>query len=78
MEIAALNLDTGERIPLLTGGSDPHYVSTGHLIYGVDGTLRAVPFDLDRLTVTGDPVPVLEDVVTLRASLQPALPVYWA
>jgi serine/threonine-protein kinase len=64
MEIAALKLDTGERIPLVPGGSNPHYAPTGHLIYAVDGTLLAVPFDLDRLAVTGDPVSVLEGVVT--------------
>ena len=64
MEIAALKFDTGERILLVPGGSNPHYAPTGHLIYGVDGTLRAVGFDPDRLVVTGDPVPVLEGVVT--------------
>ena len=64
MEIAALNLDTGERTLLVPGGSNPHYAPTGHLVYGVDGTLRAVPFDPDRLEVTGDPVPVLEGVIT--------------
>ena len=33
-------------------------------VYGVDGALRAVPFDSDRLMVTGDPVSVLNGVVT--------------
>ena len=65
MEIAGLNLDSGERTLLVPGGSNPHYATTGHLIYGVDGTLRAVAFDADRLAVTGDPVPVLESVVML-------------
>ena len=64
MEIAALTLDTGVRVPLVSGGSNPHYAPTGHLVYGVDGTLRAVRFDPDRLAVMGDPVPVLEGVVT--------------
>ena len=64
MEIAALKLDTGERLLLVPGGSNPHYAPTGHLIYGANETLLAVPFDLDRLAVTGDPVPVLEGVVT--------------
>ena len=65
MEIVGLNLDSGERTLLVPGGSNPHYAPTGHLIYGVDGTLRAVAFDPDQLAVTGDPVPVLESVVTL-------------
>ena len=37
---------------------------TGHLVYGVAGTLRAVAFDLGRLEVVGTPAPVLEGVVT--------------
>ena len=64
MEIAVLDLVTGEQKVLLPAGSNPHYASTGHIVYGVDGTLQAVPFDLDRLEVTGDPVPVLEGVMT--------------
>ena len=45
--------------------SYPRYSPTGHLIYGVNGTLRAVGFDLDRLEVTDpNPVPVLAGVVT--------------
>ena len=63
-EIAALNLETGERKLLIPGGSNPHYAATGHIVYGIEGTLRAVPFDLDALEVKGDPIPVLEGVVT--------------
>jgi serine/threonine-protein kinase len=64
LEIAALNLETGERKLLIPGGSNPHYAATGHIVYGAEGTLRAVPFDLDAVEVKGDPVPVLEGVVT--------------
>jgi serine/threonine-protein kinase len=49
---------------LIPGGANPRYSHTGHIVYGVDGTLRAAPFDLDRLEVTGDPVPVLEGMAT--------------
>ena len=52
---------------LIQGGSHAHYVQTGHLVYGAGGTVRAVPFDLDRLAVTGAPVGVLEHVVTTSA-----------
>ena len=58
MEVAALKLDTGERVSLVSGGSNPQYAPTGHLIYGVDGSLRAVPFNPDQLEVTSDPTPV--------------------
>ena len=63
-QIAVLSLDTGEQKLVVPRGSNPHYVPTGHVVYGVDETLWAVPFDLDGLAVTGDPVPVLEGVIT--------------
>ena len=64
MEIAVLDLTTREQKVLLPAGSNPQYAPTGHIVYGVDGTLQVVPFDLDRLEVTGAPVPVLEGVMT--------------
>ena len=64
MEIAVLDLKTREQKVLIRGGSNPLYALTGHIVYGVAGTLRAVPFDVDRLEVTGEPVPVLEGVIT--------------
>ena len=63
MELAVLDLATMEQKVLLPGGSDAQYAATGHLVYGADGTVWAVPFDLDRLEVTGDRVPVLEGVI---------------
>ena len=63
-QIAVLNLETQEQRVLIQGGSNPRYASTGHIVYGVDGTLRAVAFDAERLAVSGEPVPVLEGVVT--------------
>ena len=63
--IALLSVETGEITYLVPGGSHPHYVPTGHIVYGVNGTLRAVGFDLDRLALTSNnPVPVLESVST--------------
>jgi serine/threonine-protein kinase len=63
-QIAALSLDTGEQKTVLQIGRQPHYLPTGHLVYELTatGTLMAVPFDLDRLELTGDPVPVFEGV----------------
>ena len=63
-QIAVLDLQTGMSKVLIRGGSDAHYVPTGHLVYGVAGTLRAVAFDLARLEVAGTPALVLEGVVT--------------
>ena len=62
-QIAVLDLETNTQTVLLRGGSHAHYVPTGHLVYGVEGTLRAVAFDLASLTTVGTPVPVLEQVL---------------
>ena len=62
--IAVLDLDSGEKTVLLEDGTSPRYVSTGHVVYASNGTLRAAPFSLDRLAVTGNAVQVLEGVVT--------------
>ena len=56
-------LDTGERKTLIRGGSDARYLPTGHLVYAVESTLFAVPFDLGKLEVTGGPIPVVEGVM---------------
>ena len=63
-QVAVLDLRTGMSKVLIRGGSHAHYVQTGHLVYGVMGTLRAVAFDLGRLEVVGTALPVLEGVVT--------------
>jgi serine/threonine-protein kinase len=63
-QIAVLDLRTGVSKVVLRGGSDAHYVSSGHLVYGFGGTLRAVPFDLETLEVVGTPIPVVSGVVT--------------
>jgi eukaryotic-like serine/threonine-protein kinase len=60
--IEVLTISTGERKVLLTGGVNGVYVPTGHLLFAVGETIRAVPFDLDRLEVRGVPVSVVEDV----------------
>ena len=65
-EIAALSLETGEQRVLIAGGSNPRYVPTGHIVYGVSGALRAVRFDPTALEVIGDPIPVLQGVATKR------------
>jgi Tol biopolymer transport system component len=62
--IAVLNLDTGTYRTLIPGASNPQYAASGHIVYCVDGTLRAVAFDAARHEVRGEPVPVLDGVVT--------------
>ena len=65
----ALSLVTGQTRTLVESGSWARYVPDGHLIYVLNGVAVTVPFDHTRLTVTGPPTPVLED---LRQSWPPA------
>ena len=65
-QVAVLDLETGTYKVLVPGGNHAHYVPSGHLVYGVGGTLRAVAFDLARLQTRGTPVTVLPGVVTTQ------------
>ena len=61
-QIAVLDLETGIVEVLVPGGHAPHYVSSGHLVYAAGNTVLAVGFDRERLVVTTNPVPVLDNV----------------
>jgi serine/threonine-protein kinase len=67
-QIAVLSLETKEQKNLLANGRQAHYLPTGHLVYELSatGNLVAVPFDLARLEVTGEPVPIVEGVRQTR------------
>ena len=55
-------LPSGPRRVLIQGGYFGRYSASGHLVYVHDGALFAAPFDIARLEVTGQSVPVLEDI----------------
>jgi roadblock/LC7 domain-containing protein len=61
-QIMAVRLGTGERKVLVQGGTFPHYVPTGHLVYYRAGNIMAAPFDPESLEVKGSPVAVMEGV----------------
>ncbi|MDA2923602.1 winged helix-turn-helix domain-containing protein [Acidobacteria bacterium AH-259-L09] len=61
-QIRVLSLETGEQKIVVDDGINAYYAPTGHLVCQLGGALMAVPFDLERLEVTGDPVPILEGV----------------
>jgi serine/threonine-protein kinase len=63
-QIAVLDLKTGQWKTLIDGGSNAEYVDPGYIVYAAAGTLRAVRFDLSRLEVLSDPVPVVDRVAT--------------
>ena len=51
-----------DRTVLIPMGLHPRVLPTGHLIYVHKRTLFAVAFDSSRHTVSGDPVPLVEDI----------------
>jgi serine/threonine-protein kinase len=60
--IVVQSLKTGERRTLIEGGSDAHYLQTGHILYFIEGVMFARPFDVRRLQVTGGQIPVIEGI----------------
>jgi serine/threonine-protein kinase len=62
--IDLLTLATGDRRLLVQGGTRPQYLPSGHLVFFRRGALMAVPFDVQRLEVTGPPVEALSGVRT--------------
>ena len=67
-QIAVVDLDTGRQQVLLPRGTSPRYSSTGHLVYGYDGALWAVGFDVDRLEVSTEQPALVQDGVEIAAS----------
>jgi serine/threonine-protein kinase len=72
-QIAVLDLKTGQWRTLIDGGSQAEYVDPGYIVYGAAGTLRAVRFDLSRLEVLSDPVPVVERAMMITGAAEFAL-----
>jgi serine/threonine-protein kinase len=66
-EIVVYSMASGQRKTVQRGGFHARYLPSGHVVYMHEGTLFAVPFDLQRLEVTGQPAPILEGVVTTTA-----------
>jgi serine/threonine-protein kinase len=61
-QIHVQQLDTGERTTVVRGGDTGRYVPTGHVVYARKNELFAVPFDLDRLQVSGQAVRLVDTV----------------
>jgi eukaryotic-like serine/threonine-protein kinase len=68
-EIVVFVRATGERRTVIRGGSAARYLSSGYIVYAVGGDLLAVPFDPDRLEVSGTPVPIVEGVMRQSGNL---------
>lgn len=64
-DIVVYSTASGQRKTVQHGGFYARYVPTGHVVYMHEGTLFAVPFDLNRVEVTGQPAPIVEGVVNV-------------
>jgi class 3 adenylate cyclase/Tol biopolymer transport system component len=61
-KIIVQSLKSGESKELLNS-TFAQYVKTGHIIYGQENNLYAIPFDVDTLEITGEAVFLVEDVL---------------
>jgi serine/threonine protein kinase len=61
-KVVLQHLATGQRQDLIALASAPRYAASGHLLYLRDSNLMAVPFDLQKMQITGKPAVVLEGV----------------
>ena len=66
--IVVQRLPTGPSKIVVRGAHYARYLRNGYLVYAQAATLFAVPFDVNRLEVTGQPVSVLEGVKAFRVS----------
>jgi eukaryotic-like serine/threonine-protein kinase len=61
MKIAVQSLETGLRKVLFLG-QGARYLPAGYIVYGQGRLLFAATFDADKAEVTGEPVPIIQDV----------------
>jgi Tol biopolymer transport system component/predicted Ser/Thr protein kinase len=62
IRIDVFSRKTKTRQPLITGGAQPHFISTGHMLFLQLGTLIAAPFNPETFQVGEPRIPVLKDV----------------
>ena len=60
------SLDSEQVIRVLPVFSNAVVASTGHLVYGREGSILAQPFDYQRRSVTGEPTVLASDVGTVE------------
>lgn len=62
-KIIVQSLSTSKRTVLVEGGSDAHYLPTGHLVYAFGDKLFGIPFDADGPAVTGEAVALVQGLL---------------
>ena len=63
-DIVLYSVPTGQRKTLLRGGFHARYLPSGVLVYMHQGSLFAIPLNLERMETTGQPARVLDNVAT--------------
>jgi eukaryotic-like serine/threonine-protein kinase len=63
-DIRVLSVRTGQVKQVYQGAGTPYFVAPDRLLVAREGRLLALPFDLDRLEVTGPPVVLADDLFT--------------
>ena len=58
-------IESRESRVLVEGATNARYAGSGHLVVSRDGSLEAIPFDLENLEVTGPPRSVVERVAMI-------------
>ena len=66
--VVVQRLPSGPAKIVLRGAHYARYVRSGHLVYAQGATLFAVPFDVERLEVTGQPVALVHGVMAFAMS----------
>ncbi len=64
--LVSVSLADGTVRALMHDGVDPYYVAPGHLLFLRGSSIMAAPFDAQSGKVTGEPVQVLEGVVSSK------------
>jgi serine/threonine protein kinase/Tol biopolymer transport system component len=76
--IVVQDLTSGRRTTVVQGGTAGHLLPTGHLVYARGTTLYAVTVDERSLRVTGNPVPLEQDVRLADGGFSGAAQVVWS
>ena len=66
--IVARRLPSGPSKIVVRGAHYARYLRSGYLVYAQGATLFAVPFDVNRLEVTGQPAAVVQGVMSFKVS----------
>jgi serine/threonine-protein kinase len=61
-KVEYLDLDSNTRHVVVSPGSQARYVEPGIIVYNDLGTLRAAAFDAESGRISGDPIPVVDNV----------------